>query len=437
MAETKESSKEQYLSIKKNGKQRIVIIGAGFAGLKLATGLKNKGFQIILIDRNNYHQFQPLFYQVASAGIEPSSIAFPLRKVFQKQKDIHIRVTEVREIVPTDKVLITSSGIIQYDILVIATGADTNYFGLKSIETNALAMKSVSESMLIRNTILENFEKTLYCLDKEGSNCLMNVAVIGGGATGVELAGAVADMKKYVLPKDYPELDFSRMKIYLMEATGKLLASLSEKASRKAKLYLEKMGVDVLLNTQVADYDGITILLNDGSKLHSKTVIWTAGIKGNALKGLNESALTSSGRIRVDNYCKVEGYDRIYAIGDVACMVDEKYPRGHPQVAQVAIQQAKLLCGNLMREKSGKPLKTFIYKDLGTMATVGRNLAVVDFGHFHFGGLFAWFFWMFIHLMAIVGVKNRLIIFVNWFWNYVTYDQSLRLILKIKDQKSE
>lgn len=437
MEETKESSREKYLSINKNGKKRIVIIGAGFAGLKLSTGLKGKDFQVVLIDRNNYHQFQPLFYQVASAGIEPSSIAFPLRKVFQKQKDIHIRVTEVKEVVPAENILITSSGIIQYDVLVIATGADTNYFGLKSIEENALAMKSVSESMLIRNTILENFEKTLYCQDKEGTNCLMNVAVIGGGATGVELAGAIADMKKYVLPKDYPELDFSRMKIYLIEATGKLLGTLSVKASQKARKYLEKMGVDVLLNTQVADYDGITVILNDGNKIFSKTVIWTAGIKGNALKGLNENIFTPSGRIRVDNYCKVDGYERIYALGDVACMLDVQYPRGHPQVAQVAIQQAKLLCENLMREKSGKPLKSFKYKDLGTMATVGRNLAVVDFGHFHFGGLFAWFFWMFIHLMAIVGVKNRLIIFVNWFWNYVTYDQSLRLILKIKDQKGD
>lgn len=425
------------LMLHNNGKKRIVIIGAGFAGLKLARSLKNKNFQVVLIDKNNYHQFQPLFYQVASAGIEPSSIAFPLRKVFQGREDILIRITEVKEILPSENKLVTGSGIIAYDYLVIATGADTNYFGMKSIERYSLPMKSVGESMLIRNTILENFEKTLYCQDMDGTNCLMNIAVIGGGATGVELAGAIAEMKKYVLPKDYPELDFSRMKIYIVEATGKLLGGLSEKASEKARKYLEKLNVDVLLNTAVEDYDGTTITLKDGKKLYSKTMIWTAGIKGNTISGINDKVFTPSARIKVDDFCKVEGYENIYAIGDIACMAGEKYPRGHPQVAQVAIQQAYLLSRNLYSIVSNKPLKKFVYNDLGTMATVGRNLAIVDFKHLNFGGLPAWIFWMFIHLMAIVGVKNRLIIFVNWFWNYITYDQSLRLILKIKEKNKE
>lgn len=417
------------------GKKRIVIIGAGFGGLKLAKSLKGKNVQVILIDRNNYHQFQPLFYQVASSGIEPSSISFPLRKIFQNQSNVLIRITEVKEIIPAENKLITDIGLIEYDFLVIATGADTNYFGLKAIENLSLSMKSVSESILIRNTILENLEKTLNSEDKEAVCCLMNIAVIGGGATGVELAGAIAEMKKYVLPKDYPELDFEQMKIYLIEGTDRLLGALSLKSSLRAKKYLEKLGVDVLLNTFVTDFDGKTISLKDGAPLHSKTLIWTAGIKGNRINGLDENVFSRESRIKVDNLCKVNGYDNIYAIGDIALMNDEKYPKGHPQVAQVAIQQADLLGRNIWYGLSGKPVKAFHYKDLGTMATVGRNLAVVNFKHFSFGGLFAWFIWMFIHLMAIVGVKNRLLIFINWFWNYITYDQSLRLILKVKEKK--
>jgi len=419
------------------GKKRVVIIGAGFGGLKLARRLKGKDVQVILIDRNNYHQFQPLFYQVSSSGIEPSSISFPLRKIFQNQHNILIRITEVYEIIPSENKLVTEIGDIRYDFLVIATGADTNYFGLKNIEKYALAMKSVSESILIRNTILENFEKTLNSASRDEICCLMNIAIIGGGATGVELAGAIAEMKKYVLPKDYPELDFSEMKVYIIEAGDRLLPALSGNASEKSKRYLEKMGVNVILNTQVTDYNGKIITLKDGPALTSKTLIWTAGIKGNAIKGLNEEVFTRELRIKVDPFCTVNGYNNIFAIGDIAYMPDEKYPRGHPQVAQVALQQAEILSRNIVDRLSGNPVKAFHYKDLGTMATVGRNLAVVDIKHFSFGGLFAWFIWMFIHLMAIVGVKNRLLIFINWFWNYITYDQSLRLILKMKEKKPE
>ena len=416
------------------GKKRIVIIGAGFGGLKLARSLKGKDVQVILIDKNNYHQFQPLLYQVASSGIEPNSIAFPLRKVFQNQDNILIRITDVLEVKTAENKIITGIGEIAYDILVVASGADTNYFGQKAIEEHSLAMKSISESMVLRNRILENFERTLSASDCDDACCYMNIAVVGGGATGVELAGAIAEMKKYVLPKDYPELDFSLMKVYLIEGNDRLLNALSEFASDKAKKFLENLGVNVILNTYVTDYNGTILTLKDGRTLLSKTLIWTAGIKGNRIKGFSDDTFSRELRMKVDEFNKVEGFENIYAIGDIALMTSEKSPRGHPQVAQVALQQARLLSENLMAGFAGKQMKPFYYKDLGTMATVGRNQAVVDIKGLNFGGFFGWMIWMFVHLMAIVGVKNRLLIFINWFWSYITYDQSLRLIMKTKEK---
>jgi NADH:ubiquinone reductase (H+-translocating) len=412
--------------------KRVVIVGAGFGGLKLARHLANKPFQVVLIDKNNFHSFQPLFYQVATAGIEPSAISFPLRKIFQGFKNIHVRMARVKKVNPGNQEIETSIGILRYDYLVLAMGAGNNFFGNASISKFSLPMKSVGESLGLRNTILNNFEKALNTTDPEDQARLMSMVVVGGGPTGVEISGALAEMKNFVLPKDYPELDFSRMHIYLVENGQRLLGGMSEKSSEKAKLYLERLGVTIMLNNLVKDFDNETVWLDRDKKLNAHTLIWAAGIKANGIEGLEGDLLARGNRIKVDQYNRIMGYDNIFAIGDLAFMTPEKYPRGHPQVAQVAVQQARILARNLKNIQKKAPLKEFNYHDLGTLATVGRNRAVVDLAFIRFQGLIAWFFWMFIHLMAIVGVKNRLLIFINWAYYYFTYDQSLRLIIKPK-----
>ena len=409
--------------------KKIVIIGAGFAGLRLARKLKNKNFEIWLIDKNNYHQFQPLFYQVATSGLEPSSIAFPLRKVFQGQKNIHVRCTEVMSINSGAKSISTGIGEITYDYLVIATGAGTNFFGNKLVEENALPMKSVSEALNLRNTILQNLEDALVA-SKDAKEALLNIVIVGGGPTGVEVSGALAEMKRNVLPKDYPELDFKAMNIYLVEAGPKTLGVMSEPASTKSQEYLTKLGVNVLTSTQVTSYDGTEVVFSNGNKIQTKNLIWAAGVKGNLIKGLPENCVAKGNRIKVNRFNEVEGLKDVFALGDIAFMVTEKYPNGHPQVATVANDQADVFYKNLLNFQSNQPLVQFEYSDKGSMATVGRNLAVVDLPFIKFQGFFAWLFWMFLHLMLILGVKNKLLVFINWMWKYFTFDQSLRLIIK-------
>jgi NADH:ubiquinone reductase (H+-translocating) len=417
--------------------QRIVIIGGGFAGLKILRKLSSKPFQLVLVDKNNYHQFQPLLYQVATAGIEPSAISFPFRKVFQSKKNVFIRITEVSHIDTLQKKVYTQIGHINYDILVIAIGADTNWWGKDELKDLVYPMKSVSEALGFRNRLIESYEKALIIEDPKEKEGLLNIAVIGGGPTGVELTGTLAEMKRFILPKDYPELDFNKMNIYLIEASGSVLNGMKESSSKKAYEFLVKLGVKVWLNCRVKSYDGQFITLEDGNTLPTRTLVWAAGVKGNNLQGLDPGVWTRGNRIIVDSYNKVQGYDNIYAIGDIALMTEEKYPNGHPQVAQVAIQQAKNLANNLTNQKDGKPLKPFHYRNLGAMATVGRNLAVVDFPFMRFSGFFAWLIWMFVHLMSIVGIKNRILIFINWLWNYFTFDQSLRLIIRPRNPKTK
>ena len=413
---------------------RIIIVGGGFGGLKLARKLSNKrGVEILLTDKFNYHQFQPLFYQVATAGLDASNISFPLRKAFQHSKNIRIRITDLKEIVAAENKIITGTGEEQYDMLVLATGADTNFFGNQQLEEHAFPMKSTVEALQLRYKLVQNFEDALTTKNEEELQRLMNIVIVGGGPTGVEISGALAEMKKYVLPKDYPELDFSKMNIFLLEGTGKTLGHMSEISSDRSKKYLEKLGVKVMTGAQVKDYDGKNILLQDGQTISSATVLWAAGIKGNIPDGVDKSLIARGNRLKVDRVNKVLGSANIYAIGDLAYMETPKYPNGHPQVATVAIQQAKLLAGNLVKVKAGKTdLKEYEYKDKGTMATVGRNLAVVDIPKpkLHFGGWFAWMIWMSLHLMLILGVKNKFFVFINWLYNYFTYDQSLRLIFK-------
>lgn len=420
---------------------KLIIIGGGFGGLRLARKLNNKpGFEITIIDKNNFHQFQPLFYQVATAGLDASNISFPLRKVFHNSKNVRFKMAEVQQILSAQNKIVTSIGVMEYDALVIATGADTNFFGSKNLMDYALPMKSTVEALQLRYRLLKNFETATTVKDETELQQLMNIVVVGGGPTGVELSGAIADMKRFVLHKDYPELDFSKMHIYLLEGTGKTLAAMSEKSSEQSQKYLEKLGVTVLTNALLKDYDGEKITLQNGDAIATKMVIWAAGIRGNVPEGIDKTLLARGNRIKVNRQCKVLHTENIYAIGDVAYMEEPAYPNGHPQVAPVAMQMADLLAENLRRiemKSSKKHLQDFEYYDKGSMATVGRNLAVVDMPKpkLHFGGFLAWMIWMGLHLMLILGVKNRFFVFLNWLYNYVTYDQNLRLIFDGKEKK--
>jgi NADH dehydrogenase len=418
-------------------KKRVVIIGGGFGGLTLARKLVNSNYQTVLIDKNNYHMFQPLFYQVSTSGLEPSSISFPFRKIFQSKKNIHLRLTEVLSVEPHNNRVVTKVGIVNYDYLVLAIGATTNFFGIKGAEELSFPMKSLSEALSLRNSILQNFENILITENPLEQETMLNIVIVGGGPTGVETSGALAEMKRFILPKDYPEIDFNRMNIYLIDRSTQLLKGMSAKSSVKAKQYLENLGVKIFENTSVKDYNGKEVFLSNGLTIKTNIMIWAAGITGNRIEGLPDDSFGPKDRLAVDQHQLVKNCHNIFAIGDIAYMETEKYPEGHPQVAQVAIQQAINLATNLKNISLGKEQKVFRYKDLGSMATVGRNLAVVDLPYISFQGFFAWFVWMFVHLKSILGVRNKLVVFLNWVWNYFTYDQSLRLIIspKVRDKK--
>lgn len=418
------------INIPKTSKERVVIVGGGFAGINLANKLSKKDFQIVLIDKNNFHQFQPLFYQVAMAGLEPSSILFPLRKMFQRQKDVFIRVTTVTKVEPEKKIVHTLLGGLTYDHLVFAIGADTNFFGNEKIARHALPMKTVGEALTLRNKILYDYERAITTTDYDERQGLIDIVIVGGGPTGVEVAGSLAEMKKYILPKDYSEMDCDEIDIYLIQSGGSLLKGMSAEAAQKAEKFLKDLGVIIKLNTRVEDFDGKFVYCKGGEKIQTNKVIWAAGIRGNTVEGLPESSIVWGKRMLVDRFHKVEGVEGIYALGDIAYMEEPGFPKGHPQVAQVAIQQAKNLAKNLNANIKKKPSKAFTYNDLGSMATIGRNRAVVDLPRFKFQGFFAWMIWLFVHLFSLLGIKNRLFVFINWVWNYFTYDQSLRLIIR-------
>ncbi len=422
-------------NIPETGRKRVVIIGGGFGGLTLASKLRKSNFQLVLLDRTNYHQFQPLLYQVATAGLNPGSIAFPFRKDFRKFKDFHFRMTEVTRIDPKKNEVETPIGAIHYDYLVIAAGTDTNYYGMENIRRYALPMKSLTEAMTLRNQLLLNFEKALTVSRDEKRQRLLNIVVVGGGATGVEISGALSEMKRYVLKKDYPELTKNELNIYLIEGSPRLLGSMSEASSAKALKFLQNMGVEVMTNTKVVDYVDNQIILDQGEPIRTDTIIWVSGVKANFLEGIPSEAIGRGGRIYVDEYNRLKGEERIFAIGDICLQTETDYPNGHPQVAQVALQQAKHLVKNLKRHQKGDSLHPFHYHNKGTLATVGRNRAVAELPHIKTQGFFAWFLWMAVHLRSILGVRNRLEILLNWIWNYLTYDQAIRLIFKTPENK--
>lgn len=410
---------------------RIVIIGGGFAGLSLAKKLAGKEAQVVMLDKHNYHTFQPLLYQVSTGGLEPDSIAYPLRKVLKNYSNILFRLAHVEEIDVQAKKIFTDIGSLKYDYLVIATGSETNFFGNKALETHAMAMKSIPQSLNLRSLMLENFEDALLTSDLNERNKLMNFVIVGAGPTGVELAGALAEIKKGILPKDYPDLDTRMAQINLIQSGDRVLKEMSEKASEKAEEFLEDLGVNVWRNLRVTGYDGQLVTTNTDVTFDTATLVWAAGVKGAAIKGLDSGDFVNRGnRILVDAYNQVKGVENVFAVGDVACMETEDFPHGLPMMAQPAIQQGKQLGINLCRILERKPMKPFVYKDKGAMATIGRNKAVVDLKHWKFQGVFAWFVWMLVHLYALIGFRNRIVVFVNWVYNYIRFDREARLIIR-------
>ena len=424
------------LNIAKDGRKRIVIVGGGFGGLQVANKLKGTDYQVILIDKNNYHQFPPLIYQVASAGMEASSISFPFRRNFQKHKNFYYRMAELRAIFPERKLIQTSIGKVEYDYLVLAAGTTTNFFGNKNVEEQAMPMKTVDEAMGLQNAILSNIERAITCATKQEQQELLNVVVVGGGATGVEIAGVLSEMKRTILPHDYHDLDPSLMNIYLIEAGNRLLSAMSPESSSAVEKYLREMGVNILLNKMVTDYKDHKVMLADGSSISTRTFIWVSGVAGQCVGNLDAGHLGRGRRIKVDTFNRVEGLEDVFCIGD-QCIVegDKDYPNGHPQLAQVAIQQGKNLAKNLKRMAKAKPLSPFHYKNLGAMATVGRNKAVAEFAKIKMKGFGAWFMWLVVHLRSILGVRNKMVVLLNWMWNYFNYNQSLRMIFYPKKAK--
>lgn len=416
-----------------NGKPKIIVIGGGFAGLQFIQNVRKDEFDILLIDKLNHHQFQPLFYQVATSQVEPSSISFPFRKIFQNRRDVMIRLTNVESIDAKMNTIQTEIGEFKYDYLVIATGCKTNFFGNQNIEKFAYSLKSTYQAIHIRNRILENFEKLLYVAEEE-KEALFNIVVVGGGPTGVELAGAFAEIKRDILPKDFFRIDFTKMNVILLEGSPHTLNNMSDMSQKASEKYLTDLGVVIKTKVFVTDYDGTTLKMNNGETIQTKHVIWAAGVTGNLIHGMDSHMITQTNRYHVDRQNKVLGSENIYAIGDIAYMETPNYLKGHPQVANVAINQGKLLAKNLYSIIKGKAVKDYEYTDLGSMATIGRNKAVVELPFVKFKGYFAWVIWMFLHLMLILSVRNKLIIFINWAWNYISKNSSLRLILKDEDR---
>lgn len=417
-------------NIPETPQKRVVIVGGGFGGLTLARKLAKSDFQVVLIDKNNYHQFQPLFYQVAMAGLEPSSIVFPFRKVFQKSKNVFVRVTKVLAVAPERNEIETEIGNLHYDYLVLAIGADTNWYGNEQVRANAIPMKSVSEALYLRNHIFEDYERAVMADDYDHRQRYLDIVIVGGGPTGVEVAGSLAEMKRHIIPKDYVDLNRDEINIHLVHGDPRLLNTMSPRASTAAENFLKELGVQLWLDKVVTDYDGETVRINDGSTIRADKVIWAAGITGNTIAGLPKESMTRGNRLKVNAFNQIEGLENIFAIGDIACQAEQAWPNGHPQVAQVALQQGKCLAENLLRWQKGKSPAPFHYRDLGSMATIGRNRAVVDLPFWRFQGAFAWFVWLFVHLFSLLGLKNKVIVFLNWVWNYITYDQSLRLVIK-------
>lgn len=409
---------------------QVIIVGGGFGGLEVAKALADKPVDVLMLDKHNYHTFQPLLYQVATGSLEAESIAFSLRKNFDNQKNFRFRIAEVTGIDHASQTVHTTIGDRHYDYLVIATGSTTNFFGNKDVEHNSMPMKSIPEALNLRYSILQNLEEAVLQNSKEDREPYLTFVLVGAGPTGVELAGALAELRNHVLCKDYPELNRDEMKVYLVDFMPKVLGPMSDQASKAAKRFLEKMGVKVLLGVKVESYDGSVIAFEGGKTIPTKNVIWSAGVMGVIPKGISKGLIEKGNRIRVDNFCRIDGYQNVFAIGDVAAMITEETPKGHPGVAQVAIQMGKNVGKNIMRIIQSEPLEPFKYNDKGSLATIGRNKAVADLGKVKFQGFFAWLIWMFVHLISLLGFRNKVIVFINWMGSYFNNNGGSRLIIR-------
>jgi len=438
------STKKNIDTTSENGEQiclsdsnlpRIVVIGGGFAGLSLVKHLSKEKVQVVLIDKNNFNQFQPLLYQVATSGLEPDSIVFPFRKQITSYKNVIFRMAEVDKINCNEKILHTNNGYLTYDYLVISTGTATNFFGNRNIETNSLGLKNIRDSLNIRHSMLKNLERATITCDEKERDALTNFVIVGGGPAGVEMAGALAEFCKYILPKDYPEYPSSIMKVYLIEGADKLISSMSHKASNKTLNYLKELNIDVLLNEIVIDFDGNKVVTKSGQEIFAKNLIWTAGVKGQLPNGINDSYMVDGNRLKTNQFMEVEGLKDVFAIGDIAAIMSKETPKGHPQVAQPAIQQGRLLAKNLINKINKKTLIPFRYKDRGSLATIGKKRAVADIGKYKFAGYFAWLLWSVVHIFSIIGFRNRLLVGINWTISYFSYEKSNRIIIKDSDTK--
>lgn len=426
------------MNIPRTSYPRIVIIGGGFAGIALARQLSKQEVQVVLLDKHNYHTFQPLLYQVSTGGLEPDSIAYPIRKILKDFPNFQFRLAEVEEVDTQNNTVKTNIGDLNFDYLVVASGTKTNYFGNSEIEKHSMAMKTIPQSLNLRSLILENFEEALLTSDLNERNALMNFVIVGGGPTGVELAGALAEIKKGILPKDYPDLDTRLAQIHIIQSSNCLLKGMSEKASTKAEEFLEKLGVNIWKNVRVTNYNGKTVTTNTNLTFDSATLVWAAGVKGALIKGLDaQDFVNRSSRLLVNEFNQIKGFKHIFAIGDIASMENKNTPHGHPMMAQPAIQQGRLLGQNILKLIEQKPMTPFVYKNKGAMATVGRNKAVVDMERFKFQGVFAWYVWMFVHLFFLIGFRNRMVVFVNWVYNYVRFDREARLIIRPFKNKNQ
>lgn len=409
---------------------RIVVIGGGFAGMALAKQLRRQPVQVVLLDRNNFHQFQPLLYQVATSGLDPESIVFPFRKQFQGYPNLFFRMADVQEVQPAQKRVITDRGALSYDYLVLATGTKTNFFGMQTIESNGLCLKTIQDALDIRHRMLANLETAIETTAPDKRRSLMTFVVVGGGPAGVEMAGSIAEFKRYILAKDYPELDPDMMQVFLIEASGRILSAMSEEATQKGMRHLHQLGVNVLLNEAVTDYDGETVTMKSGRAIRTHNFIWSAGVTGQLPKGISPDQVVRGNRLRVNPFLQVEGMPDVFAIGDIAGLSSEAFPRGLPQVAQVAIQQGRYLGKVLPQIIRGETIaKKFVYKDKGALATVGKKRAIADIGKWKFSGYLAWLIWSVVHLMSISGFRNKVLVGLSWLFSYFSYEKSNRLII--------
>lgn len=406
--------------------QHIVIIGGGFAGLNLAKELDKNKFRVTILDKNNFHSFPPLFYQIASSGLEPSSISFPFRREMRRLKNTNYHFGEVLEIDSKNSTVRTQFETIKYDQLVIASGTTNNFFNQPELKEKVHTLKSTAEAIRLRNEILDRLERACITTDRERRRQLLSFVVVGGGPSGVEVAGALGEMKRYILNKEYPEIDIDDVRVILIEGTDRFLRTMSERASHDAKVYLGHLMIETRLNCMMKSYENNVLHLSTGEEIYCETLIWTAGITGNKINGISDDSITRGNRYIVDSNCKIKGYDNIYALGDIAYLEDESHPNGYPQVAQVAIQQAK----HLAKQLNTGADTAFKYVDKGSMATIGRNRAVCDLKFAYLYGRPAWATWMFIHLISILGMRNKVNVLINWVWAYLFYTTSLRLLIR-------